>query len=57
MSARLNFSETAAAAIRAMKEDETYLRKASGQEASLPGLVRLRSPEIHGCVWCSDVQT
>jgi hypothetical protein len=53
----LDFSDAAAAAICTMKEDEAYLRKASGQEESLPGLVRLRSPEIHGCAWCSDVQT
>jgi AhpD family alkylhydroperoxidase len=57
MQPRLNFLQTAPAAVRALTGLEVYLRKSSGLEPSLLELVKLRSSQINGCAYCIDMHT
>lgn len=57
MQPRLNFMQTAPAAVRALTGLEVYLRKSSGLEPSLLELVKLRSSQINGCAYCIDMHT
>ncbi len=57
MQPRLDFTNTAPAAIRTMYGIEGHLRKSSGLEPSLLELIRLRCSQLNGCAFCIDMHT
>ena len=56
MNARLNYSEVAPDAIKAMYGLEKYVHD-SGLERSLYELVKTRASQINGCAYCIDMHT
>jgi AhpD family alkylhydroperoxidase len=52
---RLKYGELAPEGMEKMKALEHYLNTASGLEASLLGLVRLRASLMNGCEYCTRV--
>ena len=56
MQARVDVQKVAPEAYRAMAGVESYVRK-SGLEASLLGLVKMRSSQINGCAYCLDMHS
>lgn len=56
MEKRLNYSEAAPGALKAMMELEKYARN-SGIELSLYELVKIRASQINGCAYCIDMHT
>lgn len=55
-SARLNYVQVAAEAIRAQRGLESYVRQ-SGLEKSLIELVKMRASYINGCAYCIDMHS
>ena len=56
MKARLNYTEVAPDAIKAMLGLEKYVHN-SGLERSLYELVKTRASQINGCAYCLDMHT
>ena len=56
MQARVDVQKVSPEAYRAMAGVESYVRK-SGLEASLLGLVKMRSSQINGCAYCLDMHS
>ena len=56
MKARLNYTEVAPNALKAMLELEKYVHN-SGLERSLYELVKTRASQINGCAYCLDMHT
>ncbi|HEU0266432.1 MAG TPA: carboxymuconolactone decarboxylase family protein [Candidatus Saccharimonadaceae bacterium] len=56
MDPRLNYQTVAPGVMEAMLGLEKYIGT-SGLEESLLNLVRMRSSQINGCVWCLDMHT
>lgn len=56
MKARLNYSEVAPKALKAMLELENYVH-GSGLERPLYELVKTRASQINGCAYCLDMHT
>ena len=56
MKARLNYTEVASDALKAMLELEKYVHN-SGLERSLYELVKTRASQINGCAYCLDMHT
>jgi AhpD family alkylhydroperoxidase len=56
MKARLNYSEVAPNALKAMLELEKYVH-GSGLERPLYELVKTRASQINGCAYCIDMHT
>ncbi|MCE9537919.1 MAG: carboxymuconolactone decarboxylase family protein [Bacteroidetes bacterium] len=56
MKARLNYSEVAPDALKAMLELEKFVTN-SGLEKSLYELVKTRASQINGCAYCLDMHT
>ena len=56
MKPRLNYSEVAPDAIKAMRELEKYVH-GSGLERPLYELVKTRASQINGCAFCLDMHT
>ena len=56
MKARINYSEVAPDAMKAMLGLEKYLAS-SGLEKPLYELVKLRASQINGCAYCIDMHT
>lgn len=56
MKARLNYTQVAPDALKAMHELEKYVH-ASGLERSLYELVKIRASQINGCAYCIDMHT
>ncbi|MBZ0242496.1 MAG: carboxymuconolactone decarboxylase family protein [Bacteroidales bacterium] len=56
MKARLNYSEVAPKALKAMLELENYVH-GSGLERSLYELVKTRASQLNGCAYCIDMHT
>lgn len=56
MKVRLNYSEVAPGALKAMLEIEKYAA-GSGLEHSLYELVKTRASQINGCAYCLDMHT
>lgn len=56
MKARLNYSEVAPEALKAMHGLEKYVH-GSGLERSLYELVKIRASQINGCAYCIDMHT
>jgi AhpD family alkylhydroperoxidase len=56
MSVRIDYSELAPAAVKAMAGLEQYVRN-SGLERTLVELTRLRASYLNGCAYCVDMHT
>jgi len=56
MKERINYSEVAPGALKAMRELEKYVA-ASRLERSLCELVKTRASQINGCAYCLDMHT
>lgn len=56
MNQRLNYSELAPDALKAMVDLEKYIVK-SGLERSLYELVKTRASQLNGCAYCIDMHT
>ena len=54
MQSRLNYTQVAAGAYKAMLGLEEYLHKC-GLEESLLHLIKLRTSQINGCAYCLDM--
>lgn len=54
---RLKYGDLAPEGMAKMRELEHYLNTASGLEASLLGLVRLRASLLNGCEYCIHVHS
>lgn len=57
MEPRLNPSQVAPDAYRALAGLEMYIRKSSGLEPSLLELIKVRASQINGCAFCIDMHT
>ncbi|MHB1169657.1 MAG: carboxymuconolactone decarboxylase family protein [Longimicrobiales bacterium] len=56
MEPRINYTEVAPEALRAMFNLERYVRQ-SGLEHSLLHLMKVRASQINGCAYCIDMHT
>lgn len=56
MEARMDYSQAAPGAMKAMNALEVYLARC-GLEPSLKELVRLRASQINGCAYCVDMHS
>jgi AhpD family alkylhydroperoxidase len=56
MQARLDFTKAAPAALKAMRDLQTYVNQC-GLEPSLVELVKLRASQINGCAYCIDMHS
>src|ERR1700722_1473527 len=56
MQARVDVQKVAPEAYRAMAGVGSYVPK-TGREASLLGLVKMRSSQINGCAYCLDMHS
>lgn len=56
MKARMNYSEVAPSALKAMLNLEKHARE-SGLEHSLLELIKTRASQINGCAYCLDMHT
>src|SRR5690242_11945745 len=56
MKARINYTQVAPDAFKAMLALETYVRQ-SGLEHSLLHLIKIRASQINGCAYCIHMHT
>ena len=56
MEPRINYSQVARGAMKAMRALEAYVSQ-SGLEPALLDLVKLRASQINGCAYCIDMHT